>query len=221
MSEATLATQYGVSRNVVREALRILTAKGLLRVRQGSRAVVTANLHDALVESLRLAMHQTKAGFSALMQARRALEVQIAGIAAQSATPEAIAALRECVDASDLHTSELEDFVDYDIQFHTTLARATGNSIFEVMVRPMLGLVRAGMLLSYLGHLDEEFKALGHHRRICAAVEASDVEAARMVMEEHLLGAEEDIRRAIARQNLSEDVWDIDYAKLLGQIERH
>ena len=206
-SEAQLSEQFDVSRTAVREAIKILSAKGLVKVRQGSGAVVSGNLNEAVTESLKFVMYQMKTTISELMEARRTLEVEIAGIAAKRATEEDLMKLRQTLNIGKQKVEDLESYVELDVQFHLELARATHNSVFLIMIHPILNLMRAGMLVSYLGYIDRELKPVIYHEQIFKAVQAGDVEAARSAMHQHFLSAERGVQEAIRKQKLPQELW--------------
>lgn len=204
--ENELAEQFNVSRTSVREALKILSARKLIQIRQGSGAVVRGNLYDVVMESIKLVIGRMKTTFSELLEARRALEADIASIAAQRATEEDLLVLRRTLDMGKEKCDDLQEYVDLDMQFHIDLASATHNSAFLIMMQPILNLLRTSMLMSYLDHIDEN-KAVIHHERIFEAIKARKSELASSEMCRHLLIAEHDIQEVIKRENLPQELW--------------
>ncbi|HIE30430.1 TPA: FadR family transcriptional regulator [Candidatus Poribacteria bacterium] len=120
------AKQFNVSRTAVRGAIKIPSAKGLVKVRQGSGAVVNGDFNEAVTESLRFVMYQMKTTFSELMEARRTLEVEIAGIAAERATEEDLIKLRQTLNIGEREVEDLESYVELDVQFHLPRANFQG-----------------------------------------------------------------------------------------------
>src|SRR6266566_7765181 len=94
-SERELGEQFGVSRTVVREAVRALVAKGVIEVRSGSGLRVAAVDAAAVSESMSLFMHGGGIEFEKVHEVRTVLEVHIAGLAAERATRDDLARLRE------------------------------------------------------------------------------------------------------------------------------
>src|SRR6266550_7559142 len=94
-SERELGEQFGVSRTVVREAVRALVAKGVIEVRSGSGLRVAAVDAAAVSESMSLFMHGGGIEFEKVHEVRTVLEVHIAGLAAERASDDDVARLRE------------------------------------------------------------------------------------------------------------------------------
>ena len=97
-SERALGEQFGVSRTVVREAVRALVAKGVIEVRSGSGLRVIAVNADAVSESMNLYLRGGGLDFGKVHEVRALLEVHLAGLAAERATDEDIARLRAAHD---------------------------------------------------------------------------------------------------------------------------
>src|SRR3954468_23778083 len=93
-SERELGEQFGVSRTVVREAVRALAAKGVIEVRTGSGLRVAAVDAAAVRESMSLFLHGVGLDFEKVHEVRSLLEVHLAGLAAERASDEDIALLR-------------------------------------------------------------------------------------------------------------------------------
>jgi GntR family transcriptional repressor for pyruvate dehydrogenase complex len=89
-SQRDLAARLGVSPTVIREAVRVLEQKGLLDARAGSGTYVSALAPEACSEILRLLFKQGARPFEHLHEARRVLEIEIAGMAAARAQPHYI-----------------------------------------------------------------------------------------------------------------------------------
>ena len=168
--------------------------------------MVTGSLHDSVAESMRLVVGQMKTTFSELMESRIILESGIAGLAAERATEEDLTTLQKTLEMGRDKCNDLESYAELDVQFHLDLARAAHNSAFLIMMHPMLELLKANMLISYLGYTDE-FKAVIYHERIFEAVKAGDAELASSIMRQHLLIGESDVQEAIKRQDLPQELW--------------
>jgi GntR family transcriptional repressor for pyruvate dehydrogenase complex len=185
-NELDLSAQYGVSRAVVREAIRVLVQEGLVEVRRGLGTFAIDGTSDALKGSLGLIMsfNQSEGGLD-LVEVREVLEPEIAAKAAKRATPEEIDTLRAIVQSMDDNIDDADAFVRQDLAFHLTLAQATHNVLFPKLIEPIVDLLfeqRKGT-----------FQVSGsatrgqiHHRQIFEAVLRRDPEAARRAMQDHL-----------------------------------
>jgi len=189
-SERELAITLGVSRSVVREALRALAMRGLVKVKPGCGTYVCRlSLQDATIPlQLLLKTQDNPRLLEHLFEVRYLLEVEIAGVAAERATTDDIVALEQNL-AEMMATQDPKRFSDLDLKFHLTLAQATHNELFPVLLAPVTGLLAEAIHLSAHGPGALELGP-GHHRRIIAAVKARDPRRAREAMRAHIREAE-------------------------------
>lgn len=197
-SERDLADQFGVSRTVIREAVRTLIARGLLEVKTGSGTVVRQVTSSSAVESMSrlLASRSDRFTHERIGEVRRVLEVEIAGLAAERRTPDDLAALADILSQAALRLDDPETFVQTDVAFHEALARATHNDLFLIILssiaETMIDVRRLGLRVP-----GTPARAIDYHRRIFSAVEARDVEGARRAMDQHMDEARQTMARAI------------------------
>jgi GntR family transcriptional repressor for pyruvate dehydrogenase complex len=184
-SERGLSEQFGVSRTVVREAVRSLAAKGVLDVRPGSGVHIAAANAATVSEQISLFLGgQRPIEYRKIHQVRAALEVQTARLAAERATDDDLAALRaHCERVAGVTDSEAASLGD--VEFHRLIARATHNELFVVMLDSIGELLLAirRVTLAMPGRLAT---GLAAHQRILAAVAAHDVEGSGRAMRDHL-----------------------------------
>lgn len=176
-AEAGLATRYGVSRPVVREALRSTQALGLTQTRTGSGTYVVATAP---------APELTYGSYSArdLMEARPFIEVPSAGWAAERRTPEQLAGLVGLVAEMDVE-EDPHAWTELDSRFHSAIAEASGNLLFrKVVADAREALSQQSEVVNLVAHRREASN--GEHRRILEAIEAGDGAGARERMAEHL-----------------------------------
>ncbi len=194
-SEPELSEQFGVSRTVVREAIKALTMQGLVDVVPGRGTIITQPPIETVVNSLQLIIKLEDHSFDDLIEARRLLEVPIARLAARNAQAENIDALAANLEGMRSSTDDIEAFVRYDTAFHAELANATQNIVLRVLVQPIVHLLQASReTLVRVPHV--AYRALDFHQHIYEAVIAHDPEAAEKSMYDHLAQAAEDIERA-------------------------
>lgn len=176
-SEATLAQRYGVSRSVVREALRSCNALGLTTTRTGRGTFVLA---DHVAKDLVLGQYSALD----LTEARPHIEVPAAGLAAERRTPEELETLRDIVTAM-VAEDDPEAWVGLDSGFHVAIARAGHNKVFEDVVSSIRdALAHQSETLNMVA--DRQRASDHEHQQILAAIEAGDAEAARAAMTRHL-----------------------------------
>lgn len=195
-AERDLASQIGVSRPSVRSGLRSLQAMGVLLARQGSGTYIAdgpPQLGDGPLRFL-AALH----GFTRdeMFEARRVLEVGGAGLSAERATHEQLAAMSEEVASMFASLDDPQKFLVHDVQFHRMVAAGSGNPVLATLIDTLATLVYEVRRLTVERATDLKESA-EMHRRIYQAVKARDPEEARRQMDEHLAMA----RRAQAGED--------------------
>ena len=176
-SEATLSQQYGVSRSVIREALRSCTALGLTVTKTGKGTFVVA---DKVANDLTLGQYSARD----LTEARPHIEVPAAGLAAERRSDEELETLRHLVAAMRTETDP-ESWVALDSSFHAAIARASGNRVFASVVADIRdALAHQSETLNMVA--DRQHASDAEHQDILAAIEAGSAEDARAAMAHHL-----------------------------------
>ncbi len=138
-SERELSEQLGVSRTIVREAIRVLASQGILTVRQGRRAVVTADLSTAYLRPMREMIAATaRQTFADVMDARLILEVASAERAADKATAADIAAMAAALEALRVAPPHSEAAQQAHAAFHCAVAQASHNLFLARMVESLI-----------------------------------------------------------------------------------
>jgi GntR family transcriptional repressor for pyruvate dehydrogenase complex len=194
--ERVLVEQLGVSRTVVREALNLLETRGLIRVEHGRGAIVSADDTHALHNNLGFLLRMQPSTLWELMEMRKALEVEVAGLAAARATTEDIALMRAALDRMRENINAPEGYVDADVEFHNLLVRSARNRVFVIMMEPIVDLLLASRRMTGSKEANAK-RALRAHEAILKKVEAKDVEGARREMRKHLMLTERDMRATI------------------------
>ncbi|GAB2550837.1 FadR/GntR family transcriptional regulator [Leucobacter ruminantium] len=176
-SETSLAEHYGVSRPVVREALRSAQALGLTRTRSGSGTYVVS---DTLRPPQRFGNYTTRD----LMEARPAIEVPAAGLAAARRSEEQAAELLDiCVSME--HEFQAQAWVRLDSLFHARIAAASGNAVFSSVVADTReALSQQSEIINLVAHRREPSNV--EHREIAEAILAEDPDRASRAMQAHL-----------------------------------
>ena len=197
-SERELASQFGVSRTVVREAVRALAAKRLVDVSGGRGTVVRVPSPESAAESMKLllSMQAGETGVDKVSEARHIIESEIAALAASRRTDEDLRDLGAILEKTRQHLDDPEVYIKSDVAFHAALARATKNellviildSLVEVMIEVRLLTLRVPGITAL---------ALRHHERILEAVVAGDREAAKAAMDAHMDQAADTLRQAV------------------------
>jgi GntR family transcriptional regulator, transcriptional repressor for pyruvate dehydrogenase complex len=185
-TERELSLNHGVSRTVVREAVHQLKSRGLLLSRQGSGVFVApAPLTRAL--SFDSQVPGSMAAVVQVREVRRALDGEIAALAAERATRAQVAALKRALRDVE-HASG--DGVDEDLAFHRVLAEATGNPQFIRLLAFLEQYLTEAMRVTRANEAwraDFSEQVGDEHRAIYEAVAARDPAAARRVAVRHML----------------------------------
>ena len=191
-SERELCDQLGVSRTIVREAIRVLAAQGILTVQQGRRAVVAADLSTASLRPMRqLIVDTARETFGDVMDARLILEVASAERAAQKAGAEDFVALEAALEA--LRTAPLRSAAAGQAHraFHRAVAHASHNLFLARMVDSLVDSLAASEprpVDPTAAMADTPLLPVGYeaHARIYRPIRDRRVGAARRAMHEHL-----------------------------------
>ena len=197
-SERELASQFGVSRTVVREAVRALAAKQLVDVTVGRGTVVRAPTPESAAESMKLLlqMQSGTGGVEHVSEIRHFIENEIAALAAERRTEEDLAELEAVLEETRQHLYEPEIYIKSDVAWHAVLARATQNPLFVIILDSLVEIMIEVRLLG-LRIPGIPAVALDHHERILEAVRAGDPDAARREMDAHMDQSADTLREAI------------------------
>jgi len=178
-----LATQFNVSRTVIREAIGVVAAKGLVRVRHGDgtyvRELSVTDLSEALSNLVHFRARDNRTLLIDLMELRIILETNSAQLAAERATPEDIGTIGGTLERGrESHrVKDRAGVVEADIDFHAALAIASHNSLLALIlevIAPMLRDLRELLV----AQPTQSAASLKDHERIFAAVVRRDPQAA-------------------------------------------
>ena len=203
-SERELAEQMGVSRTVIREAIRVLSVRGLLKVKSGCGTYVQElSAKDAAASiELFLKLRQSSESLQHVYEVRRILEVEAAGLAAERATLEDVASMKKSIDLMARYRDDPEAYTRHDVAFHAAVATATHNDLFGVLLSPISDLLLQMVRVS----LDASGAAdvgLVHHREILACIREHDPQKARRAMREHLEHARDLVERVHSEEEVN------------------
>ncbi|QRY41403.1 FadR family transcriptional regulator [Microbacterium hominis] len=139
--ETTLAPQLGVGRSTVREAIRQLAGRGILDSRQGSGVYVTAlEAPDDWEQVLR------RTDIVTVLEARTAIEVEAASLAATRRTPSDLRAIRRALDLRTVPGQSVEEHVDADMALHRAIVVAAHNEVLTELFDGFVPRVRRAMV---------------------------------------------------------------------------
>ena len=186
--ERELSEAFGVSRTVVREAVKALEARGVLESSTGSGVSVRIADFNMVSRSLQTYMqlsHQVDFEIR-LNEVRRVLEVEMVALAASRITSEQKTQLREICKQMRKSGHTAKQMAALDFQLHVTLAEATQNELFKVLLAPLIDQLRDQIILTWEDFPRPVNLVFDQHEAIVTAVESGDAEAARQAMIKHL-----------------------------------
>jgi GntR family transcriptional repressor for pyruvate dehydrogenase complex len=191
-AERDLAQSFGVSRTAVREAVKTLREKGLVEAYSGRGTFVTNGTSQAMRQSLDLMIRiNPQEGSANLAELRQVLEPEIAGLAAERIEEQLMTTMREAVAVMDRNLHDPGAYVEADLDFHLALAEAAGNPLILSLLDSIVGLLREQRSRIFRVDGGPE-RGQFHHKKILAAIERRNPEAAREAMRAHLRQVLED-----------------------------
>jgi DNA-binding FadR family transcriptional regulator len=185
-NEHELAEQFGVSRTVVREAMKTLEKEGLVQVQPGRGTFVIYGTEQAIKDSLNnLIRFEQSSDWSSLTEVREILEPAIAALAAERADPQHIESLIKAVNTMDEFMEDADAYINADNDFHLLLAKATGNTLLICLVEPIVGLLTEQRKRIFVTRGGPQ-RGQQHHKAILEAIQRHNSKAARQACLEHL-----------------------------------
>ncbi|WP_028220880.1 FadR/GntR family transcriptional regulator [Paraburkholderia oxyphila] len=200
-TESSLMGTLGVSRTVVREAISRLQAMSVIETRHGIGSFVLEPRREPL--DLEVVPASTLNDLLSVLELRISLETECAGLAAQRASERDLANIRTALDAISAATRSGGDSANADLQFHVSVARATGNRYFVDILTQMGAALIPRHRIDSAGIAHSDPKAYAElvnreHESIFEAIARHDSESARAAMRMHLSSSRERLRRAAA-----------------------
>lgn len=184
-SEQQLAERFSASRTVVREALKILRARGLITSRTGSGAYITRPKVEDLSHMLSRMIRMNGIDYQDIYDVRSYMEAAAVRAAVKHATDEQLDALEEILFRLQNRNLGFMERRDLDFSFHECIARLSGNSLLALMVETMAHIfkdvIEIGIFVE--GGIDD---AILRHQRIMDALRARDADRAERMVIEHL-----------------------------------
>lgn len=215
-SEADLVNQYGVSRTVIREAMLIVEAQGLVHVRHGIGTQVTAGGKSAFTSAMFLMLRRSGCTVRDVFDFRRLIEPEFASAAALRATAADLVQIEEALEGyveaygeSDPTRAEA-----HHLRFHQAILRATHNPVVEAMIDPLAEMI----LLSTVPHASgalpyspsKELLDIEAHREILACIKARDSLGAYKAMRTDFDNARTDMNTSVRLGGNLETMLDLE-----------
>lgn len=145
-SESSLAKSFGVSRPVVREALKSLEGKGVIEIVNGKGALVRPIDSDPLRLFFQRAMQMEYSTIVELMEIRRGLETQAAALAARRRETQDLDAIRKIVEKMRGSMQDLDAYTRLDVEFHLAVAAASHNAMLVYLIQSIRDVLRSTIM---------------------------------------------------------------------------
>ena len=186
-SEGQLALDFGVSRPIVREALRALAERGVVDIVNGRGAVLVPLDNRPLNAWFERAVAADAGSVIELMWVRRGIEVQAARLAATRATDAQLATLAETAALMRAALADSDAYVELDTEFHLRLAEATGNALILHLMEAIREILHGSIREGFLSRKDARRIEIAHarHETLIAELRRHDADAAAATMEAH------------------------------------
>ncbi len=199
--EHDLAEQLGVSRMVIRESLQMLAALGLIDVRHGVGVYVNPPEAWQVAQPLSLLLRAERKSLMQWLEMRAIFEVGVVRLAAVRASSEDVQKLWATVDRMRT-SSDYDDVVLADLDFHLNLAAAAGNPMVGVLAGPLMQPMREHLVTAVRIPGRHE-QSVAEHEAIVKSVADHDPEGAVAAMERHLAVVAEEIKTLHMQQDSS------------------
>ncbi|HWQ61106.1 MAG TPA: FadR/GntR family transcriptional regulator, partial [Negativicutes bacterium] len=184
-SERELQEQFGVSRSILREALRVVESQGLISIIQGKGAYVRKPGLRTVIEPVQRLINDGSITLGDLMRARHVLEPEIARIACGNINDSQLEMLEQDFQEMNKYLEFPEKYLECDKNFHSRLAVSTGNPVLVIMAWPLINLFQ-GFIPLFYERPGTPRKVVSAHDKVLTAIRERDPEGAANAMRGHL-----------------------------------
>lgn len=201
-TERALSEQLGVSRTVIREAVKVLVTTGLVRTQQGSGLYVNKEPRPFSFSTIDVSMSLDPQEVENLIEFRLTLELSTARYAAERITPREIIALQEALQQNrrGMEEGRLEDFHNGDVAFHIGIASATRNPFYISAVSTIFRLQDWAVNKLLGGTPGSLSRAVSEHEEILKALQHGLSLEAEQSMREHIETTRENYHTEVRRR---------------------
>lgn len=186
-SESGLANSFGVSRPVIREALKNLEGKGIIEIVNGKGALVKPIDSDPLRLFFQRAMQIERSTILELMEVRKGLEVEAAVLAASRRTPKDLDAIEKTVLAMRSQLNNTDEYTRLDVTYHLLVAKASHNEMMVYLVESIRDALRNTISAGLRSRSSQQqLESLQRtHEALLQTLRDGNVEQARLTMSLH------------------------------------
>jgi len=203
-TEREMAEKFGVSRTVIRDAVKTLSGVGILKVKHGLGIFVAKVDVDIIARQLSSLLFNESDTVDNLFEVRMELETVAAGWAAERCTEEARAKISQFTKESQAllnSNGESDSFQQYDQEFHLLVSEMTGNPVVVRLMRSMLDLLEEAR--SHTLHIPGRFDlSVQEHIKVLEAIYKGNTDRAKSAMHDHLLSVLNSIKESRDHQEI-------------------
>jgi GntR family transcriptional regulator, transcriptional repressor for pyruvate dehydrogenase complex len=183
--ERDFARMLGVGRPALRQALKALATMGIIESRVGQGTFVSQSTFRFLNAPMDFMLLLNSVTLSELFEVRKVVEVELAGLAAERASPEEIAQIQDTLNKQNSNLGNPLGFLVEDLNFHNAIAQAAHNVLFTAVLESLSHLMTEGRRKLLLNEQDLS-KSFHDHQRIFKEIQARNKAGTREAMFEHL-----------------------------------
>lgn len=184
-SERKIAEEYGVSRNMLRESLRVLTDKGLIEILPGKGAYVSNKQEEKLADYLESIVFENPSNLMDIVEVRSVLEMEVCLKAAKVATQEDVKALDAIFEQMEACRKHVKKFSECDMAFHLQIAKASHNSIYPTLLSSLYTISDRKLFMITELYPTRVDSAQKEHRALIEAIREHDRKKTKAVASKH------------------------------------
>jgi GntR family transcriptional regulator, transcriptional repressor for pyruvate dehydrogenase complex len=189
-AETELTRLLSVSRGSVREAMKILSALGIVEIKRGDGTYISNRGGEVVFDPLLFSLIVSQPKFGEIKELRLILEKNVVRLAIRNAAEEEIKRLRNCFESMQALNSKekknYEELLAYDLEFHTILGQACKNGPLETLYKFVMQYFESYIAQSLHKQSDFSRDSIEAHKNILLAVEQRNAPAAEQAVEESL-----------------------------------
>jgi DNA-binding FadR family transcriptional regulator len=194
--ESTMIDDYQVARGTLRESLRFLELNGVVQIKPGPGGGPVFSRPDGqdLASTLGLLLQALGTRFESITEVRRAVEPEIAALAAERMSDETLAAIEASISEMEASIDDADRFLESNREFHELVAAASGNPLLSLLISS-LHFITDGSTLGIAYPERQRQSVVAAHRAILERLRARDADGARAAMAQHTDEFERYMRR--------------------------
>lgn len=187
-SEQSLAVSFGVSRPVIREAMKILKTRGLIEQKNGEGNFICEPDSSFISDTFNRIIHLKKIDAASVFEVRINLEIMAARLASEKASEADFDELQEINNEMRGYKDNIEKRTEFDLKFHKKIAQASGNPLLEVFIESIAMLLFSITKYTLNGQIGNE-EGIEYHDKIIAVLRSRNTIDAENIIRLHLLSS--------------------------------